>query len=131
MVILLSHRDRLEKDGSNRFCVDYRRLNRVTVDENAPPPIIHETIGDLGQAKVFSSIDLKSGYWQVPMASSAKKFIAFSTPDGAHYQFQVTPFVLKNAPATFQKLMAQEVLAVLNLRTENSFSAQTTKLSPG
>jgi hypothetical protein len=45
--------------------VDYRRLNEVTKDEAAPLPIIHETLRDLGQAKVFTSLDLKSGYWQV------------------------------------------------------------------
>jgi hypothetical protein len=54
-----------KKDGRPRFCVDYRRLNEVTKDEAVPLPIIHETLRDLGQAKVFTSLDLKSGYWQV------------------------------------------------------------------
>jgi hypothetical protein len=56
-----------KKDGQPRFCVDYHRLNAATRDEAAPLPIIQEMLRDLGQAKVFSSLDLKSGYWQVPL----------------------------------------------------------------
>lgn len=100
-----------KKNGDYRFCVDYRRLNSQTQDETSQLPVIHEVIKDLGQAKVFSTLDLKSGYWQVPLATNSKPLTSFSTPDGAAYQFCVMPFGLKNAPSTFQKLMTQEVLA--------------------
>ncbi|KAJ3622289.1 hypothetical protein MTP99_002807 [Tenebrio molitor] len=87
-----------KKDGTVRFCTDYRRLNALTKDEAAPLPRIQEVLRDFGIAQVFSSLDLKSGYWQITTA--------FATPDAATYQYRVMPFGLKNAPATFQKLMA-------------------------
>jgi hypothetical protein len=99
-----------KKDGQPWFCVDYRRLNAATRDEAAPLPIIQEMLRDLGQAKVFSSLDLKSGYWQVPFSDESKEYTAFTTPDGGLYQFRVMPFGLKGAPPTFQRLMSQEVL---------------------
>jgi hypothetical protein len=71
-----------KKDGQPRFCVDYRRLNAATRDEAAPLPIIQEMLRDLGQAKVFTSLDLKSGYWQVPFSDESKEYMAFTTPDG-------------------------------------------------
>jgi hypothetical protein len=91
-----------KKDGRPRFCVDYRRLNTITMDEAASLPIIQETLRDLGQAKVFTSLDLTSGYWQVPLSEESKQYTAFSTPDGGLYQFRVMPF---------QRLMCQEVLS--------------------
>jgi hypothetical protein len=66
-----------KKDGRPRFCVDYRRLNTITKDEAASLPIIQETLRDLGQAKVFTSLDLKSGYWQVPLSEESKQYTAF------------------------------------------------------
>lgn len=99
-----------KKDGELRFCVDYRKLNEITVSEPTPMPIITETLRDLGTAKYFSSLDLKSGYWQIPMDAKSKPFTAFTTPDGASYHFRFMPFGLKNAPATFQRLMTQDVL---------------------
>jgi hypothetical protein len=95
-----------KKDGTVRFCTDYRRLNRLTKDEAAPLPRIQEVLRDFGTATVYSSLDLKSGYWQIPMDQASKRLTAFATPDGATYQYRVMPFGLKNAPATFQKLMA-------------------------
>jgi hypothetical protein len=94
-----------------RFCVDYRRLNDVTEDEMSQLPIIQETLKDLGGAKIFSTIDLQKGYWQIPVEEASRKYTAFTTPDGASYQFRVLPFGLKGAPAHFQKTMCQEVLA--------------------
>lgn len=100
-----------KKDGTPRFCVDYRRVNQVTESLPTRLPVISEALRDLGRACVFSTIDLRSGYWQIPMAEESKPVTAFTTPDGAAYQFRVMPFGLKNAPGTFQRLMAQEVLA--------------------
>ena len=62
-----------KQNGEHRFCIDFRRLNGQTVNAPQCPPRIHEILKDLGKAKVFTTLDLKSGYWQIPMASDAKK----------------------------------------------------------
>lgn len=99
------------RDGkAPRFCVDYRLLNDKTLDESSTLPRIQDTLKSLSQAKSFSVLDLKSGYWQIPLDEGVRPYTAFSTPDGAQYQFIVMPFGLKNAPSTFQKLMSSEVL---------------------
>lgn len=99
-----------KRDGKPRFCVDYRGLNARTEDEVSQLTPIQENLRDLGGATVFSTLDLKSGYWQVRMVEESKHLTAFATPEGAAYEFNVMPFGLKNAPTSFQKLMAQEVL---------------------
>lgn len=99
-----------KKDGTSRFCVDYRRLNTITQTESCTMPAIPEALRDLGAAQVFSTLDLRAGYWQIPLDNNSKQYTAFATPDGATYQFKVMPFGLKNAPGTFQRLMTQEVL---------------------
>ena len=102
----------VDKQGSKpRFCIDYRNLNKITCDEPSNLPRISETLKDLGSATIFTVFDLKSGYWQIPLDEDSRKYSAFCTPDGNLYQFSVMPFGLKNAPATFQRLMVHEVLA--------------------
>lgn len=97
-----------KKDGSWRYCVDYRALNQVTEKDPYPIPNLMEIIFQLRNAKIFSTIDLRSGYWQVELNERSKKYTAFATPCGL-YQFKVLPFGLKNSPSTFQRLM-NEVL---------------------
>ncbi|CAB0037208.1 unnamed protein product [Trichogramma brassicae] len=80
-----------KKGGQWRFCIDFRRLNELTVDTAQQIPRISDALKDLGEATVFSTLDLKSGYWQIPMAPEAGKYTAFTTPTGGAYQFRVMP----------------------------------------
>lgn len=100
-----------KKDGTMRFCIDYRQLNAVTVKDAYPLPCIDEALDYLAGSMWFSTLDLCSGYWQVEMDSQDKPNTAFSTKRGL-YEFQVMHFGLSNAPATFERLM-ESVLAGL------------------
>ena len=93
-----------KKDGSTRFCVDYRKLNNVTRKDSFPLPRVDVTLDALNGAKWFSTLDLKSGYWQIELDSADKEKTAFSFGQGL-WQFTVMPFGLCNAPATFERLM--------------------------
>ena len=93
-----------KKDGTLRFCVDYRGLNKVTVRDEHALPIPEDQIRRLHGARVFSKIDLHSGYYQIAMAAADVEKTAFTTTFGL-FEFLVMPFGLSNAPATFSRLM--------------------------
>lgn len=93
-----------KKDGTNRFCVDYRKLNSVTVKDRYPLPRIDEIFDSLGGNSIFTTLDLRSGYWQIPIDSETKQKTCFICKSGT-YEFNVLPFGLCNAPSTFQRVM--------------------------
>ena len=100
-----------KKDGSTRFCVDYRRLNAVTRKDAYPLPRVDDSLDTLTGSKWFSTLDLRSRYWPVEVAPEHQTKTAFCTQEGL-FEFNVIPFGLYNAPATFQRLI-DSVLAGL------------------
>ncbi|XP_072166477.1 uncharacterized protein [Diadema setosum] len=102
------------KDGSNRFCVDYRKLNAITVFDPEPIPIADTLLAKLSRGKYFSKFDLSKGYWQIPMAESDKEKTAFVTAEGL-FHFTVLPFGMVNAPATFSRLMREVLFGLDNV----------------
>ena len=102
----------LKKDGTLRFCIDFRKLNGVTKKDAYPLPRIDDSIDTLSGSQYFTTLDLASGYWQLGLTDRAMEKTAFTTGTGL-YQFKVMPFGLSNAPSSFERLM-ERVLVGLN-----------------
>ena len=93
-----------KKDSTVRFCLDYRRLNKITVKNSHPLPLIADTLDALNNSKIFSKIDLKSGFWSISMDDDSRPKTAFVCHMGL-FEFNVLPFGLTNSPATFQRYL--------------------------
>ena len=103
-----------KKDGTLRFCIDFSELNDHTEKDSYPMPKMMDTMETMLGSKFFSSMDLKSGFWQVKTAEDSRPYTAFMVGSLGVYKFLRMPFSLCNAPATFQCLM-QNCLGELNL----------------
>ena len=93
-----------KKDGSTRFCVDFRKVNSITTKDAYPLPRVDDTLDAFTGSQWFSTLDLISGYWQVEVDPADREKTAFCTTEGL-FEFRVMPFGLCNAPVTFQRLM--------------------------
>ena len=97
-----------KSDKSPRFCSDFRKVNKVTKPDSFSLPRMEDCVDQVGTARYVSKFDLLKGYWQVPLSKRAQEVAAFITPSGL-YSYKVMPFGLRNAPATFQRLMNRVV----------------------
>ena len=94
-----------KKDGSLRFCINFRRLNALTVKDSHPLPCICETLESLAGAAHYSTIDMNSGFWQGPMDEESKQYTTFTLSSMGLYECKSMPFGLCNTLPTFQRLM--------------------------
>jgi transposase InsO family protein len=94
-----------KKDGSARVCINYKPINRVIVRQHFPLPLIEDILDRLSEAKVFTTLDLKNGFFHVEVAEQSRKYTAFVTPTG-QYEFTKVPFGLCNSPSVFQRFIS-------------------------
>ena len=102
-------------DGSYRFCAHFRALNDATITEIYPVPSVRECLDSLHGANLFTTLDLYSGYWQIPIAKGHCHKTAFSTESG-HWQFCVMPFAVKNLPRSLHARYYERITVEWNCR---------------
>ncbi|WVZ53938.1 hypothetical protein U9M48_004823 [Paspalum notatum var. saurae] len=102
-----------KKDGTWRLCVDYRRLNTLTIKNRFPIPLVEEILDELAGSMFFTKLDLTAGYHQVRMDPADEHKTAFKIHHG-HYHFRVMPFGLTNAPATFHPFLRKFVIVFMD-----------------
>ena len=107
-----------KKDGSCRFCIDFRGLNKITVFDAEPIPNVEDLFVRLAHSRVFTKIDLAKGYWQILVLPEDRPKTAFATHQGL-FQFIRMPFGLLSAPAVFARMM--RMLHLADLSAENFF----------
>ncbi|KAL1269183.1 hypothetical protein QQF64_031472 [Cirrhinus molitorella] len=102
-------------DGTHRFCTDYRKVNAITKPDSFPLPLMEDCVDNVGSAQFVTKLDLLKGYWQVPLTERAAEIATFVTPDN-FLNYTVMAFGLRNAPATFQRLMNSVLAGVQNCK---------------
>lgn len=93
-----------KKDGTPRVCVDYRAINKIISKDRYPLPLMEDVLDQLQDARVFSTLDMKNGFFHVDVEEASRKYTAFVTSNG-HYRFRKVPFGLCNSPAVFQRFV--------------------------
>lgn len=94
-----------KKQGTWRMCIDFRQINAAAEPDAYPLPQINSILDQLREAKYISTIDLKNGYWQIPLDAKSRPYTAFTVPGRGLFQWKVMPFGLHSAPATFQRIL--------------------------
>lgn len=107
-----------KKTGDYRLCIDFRSLNKKTIKDHYPLPRIDDQLDSLSGFRYYTTLDLSSGYYQIPLSEQSKHLTAFITPDG-HFEFNRMPFGLTNAPSNFQRTI-NKVLG--NARFKHAFA---------
>lgn len=102
----------VKKDGSIRLCLDFRRLNEQILNDTYPLPNIDLVLAQMGKSKFFTSLDLREGYHQIPLTEASCEKTAFTSPEG-RYEYLTLPFGLKDAPASFQRIINQVLAGVI------------------
>lgn len=105
-----------KKDGSKRLCCDYRKLNEKMVRDNYPMALIDEVVQKLQEAKIYTTLDLRNGFFHVPIEPESQKYTSFVTPKG-QYEFLFVPFGIKNSPAVFCRYISSIFRGLVNDRT--------------
>lgn len=104
-----------KKDGTGRLCVDYRSINQKIVKDRYPLPLIEDQLDLLYDAKIFSTLDLRNGFFHVLVDEASRKYTSFIVPDG-QFEFCRVPFGLCNSPQTFQKFINVFFRELINAR---------------